>query len=113
MSQGTPSSSASTEAPPAEAPAKKDNLWGGFDEEVESKKRRGATREEEIDTQDKVHLEVTKYLRANNLDRKKDPLEWWRVAGSELYPLLHRVAMKYLLIPATRDFINQSNYFEN
>ena len=42
---------------------------------------------------------MSKYLK-ESLDREGDPLEWWRIR-SKTFPLLGRLAEKYLCIPAT------------
>ncbi|KAH7946295.1 hypothetical protein HPB49_022830 [Dermacentor silvarum] len=42
------------------------------------------------------------YLGAPVLPQSEYPLEWWKSHGSQLYPVLAKVAQKYLSIPATQ-----------
>ena len=45
-------------------------------------------------------IEMQQYLRINNLERKQDPLEWWK-RNCHLYPHISRLAKKYHSLPGT------------
>ena len=40
------------------------------------------------------------YLKEPRLDAEEDPLKWWK-GHEEIYPILSKVAKKYLSVPAT------------
>lgn len=46
-----------------------------------------------------IELELNMYLQTADLDAEKDPLVWWR--KHENFPLVAKLAKKYLCIPAT------------
>lgn len=48
-----------------------------------------------------LEVEIKGYLAAKRVDRGTDPLEWWANHGVSSFPLLSKVAFKYLIIPAT------------
>merc|ERR1712241_578129 len=59
---------------------KKDNpMWELFDQELT---RSQAAESNEVS----IGAEVSKYLMMPNLERKSDPLKWWRNTGHYLYP---------------------------
>ena len=49
---------------------------------------------------DQVKEEIECYLSAPNLDVEVNPLLWWKVEGVH-YPMLSKLARKYLVICAT------------
>ena len=53
-----------------------------------------------ISPDQKIQLEIAKYIAENELDSEEDPLKWWR-EHEEKYPILSQVSKKYLAIPAT------------
>jgi hypothetical protein len=89
---------AQTEELPDEAAACSDrsSLWGDFDTEVRRRRQ-----EPRLGNQDAVSAEVVKYLKLQNSPRKSNPLIWWDTVGKELFPILHEVAMKMLIVPGT------------
>lgn len=44
--------------------------------------------------------EVQQYLKKANISRKDDPIAWWK-SHTTSFPLLHKMAKKYLSIPGT------------
>ena len=56
--------------------------------------------EEGEENEDIVAKEIQKYLKEPKPDRDSEPLKWWKVKEST-YPVLSRIAKKYLAIPAT------------
>ena len=69
------------------------SLWDAFDKHVsESSSHRT--------TQTDATIEVRRYFEEQNIERSKDPLEWWK-NNSVRFPKLHRVAKKYLCIPGS------------
>lgn len=74
---------------------KKDNpMWDILDQEIT---RSQASESNEVS----IGAEVSKYLMMPNIERKSDPLKWWRKTGHYMYPHIWTVARKYLAIPAT------------
>ena len=53
-----------------------------------------------ISPEQKVKFEVSMYLKEPRLDAEEDPLKWWK-GHEEIYPILSKVAKKYLSVPAT------------
>lgn len=47
-----------------------------------------------------IDLELSMYLQTPDLDSEKDPLQWWRQRELN-FPLVAKLAKKYLCIPAT------------
>ena len=45
-------------------------------------------------------VEMQQYLRVKNLPRSEDPIKWWKDNAAS-YPLLKKLAQKYLIIPGT------------
>jgi hypothetical protein len=70
-------------------------LWRSFDREV----YRSSERNEDGD--DLIEAELEKYLKMSNLPRSANPLKWWANVGREVYPKIHEVSKRYLVIPAT------------
>ena len=53
-----------------------------------------------ISPEQKLHTEITNYLRQLKPDMEENPLKWWKEHNA-VYPLLFAVAKKYLCFPAT------------
>ena len=69
------------------------SLWDAFDKHVsESSSHRT--------TQTNATIEVRRYFEEQNIERSKDPPEWWK-NNSVRFLKLHRVAKKYLCIPGS------------
>ena len=49
-------------------------------------------------------MQMQQYLRVSNLERKQDPLEWWR-GNCQLYPHISKLARKYLSKSLIRNYI--------
>ncbi|KAK3916821.1 E3 SUMO-protein ligase ZBED1 [Frankliniella fusca] len=49
---------------------------------------------------DKIRQEIARYCALPPLDKDEDPLAWWK-AHSASFPLISKVAKKYLSVPAT------------
>lgn len=93
-----PSTSASVEdegasesAPP---PAKKRNLADLLS------KRKGQTSSAPVPKRIRADTELTRYLQEETLDSHDDPLIWWK-ENQGRFPLLSKVARKYLTVCAT------------
>lgn len=71
-----------------------DSLWEGFDKKATPKKKPASASE-------MVTLEINRYLEEPLIDRKKNPLMWWKDHGSARFPILAVVAREFLSIPAT------------
>ena len=56
--------------------------------------------EEGDENEDVVKKEIQKYVKEPKADRDSEPLKFWKVKESS-YPVLSRLAKKYLAIPAT------------
>ncbi len=52
-----------------------------------------------ISVGDKASQEITNYLAAMNVKFSESPLCWWQVVGQQNFPVLHKVAAKYLSVP--------------
>lgn len=74
----------------------KPNLWSNFDKEVEQ-----SARDSDLVLTSNISIELKKYLSTQCIPRAFDPLRWWDQVGRFDYPLLSRVAYKYLIIQAT------------
>ena len=69
------------------------SLWQFFDQQVaQASTKRSISSELTIETQ--------QYLHINNLERKQDPLEWWK-RKCHLYPHISRLVKKCLSLPGT------------
>ena len=68
-------------------------LWVAFDEKVAeaTSHRSGGT---------DAFIEVKRYFEERNIDRKEDPLQWWKENGAR-FPHLMIMAKKYLAIPGS------------
>ena len=68
-------------------------LWTTFDEKVAeaTSHRSGGT---------DAFIEVKRYFEERNVDRKEDPLQWWKENGAR-FPHLMILAKKYLAIPGS------------
>lgn len=69
------------------------SLWHFFDQQVAQASARESVGSE-------LTIQMQQYLRVSNLERKQDPLEWWK-KNSYLYPHISKQAKKYLSIPGT------------
>ena len=69
------------------------SLWATFDEKV---MRATSHRSDGTD----ACLEVKRYFEIKNIERKNDPLSWWKENGTQ-FPHLMQVASKYLAIPGS------------
>lgn len=70
-----------------------DDLWWDFDKTISEISSTNTPT-------DTATMTVKQYLELPHLDRKKDPLEFWKLQKNTL-PLLSKLASKYLSIPAT------------
>ena len=80
---------------PQEGPSSKEthSLWESFDKKImEASSRRTSTTD--------AFIEVRRYFEEINIDRKEDPLTWWKVNQSR-FPKLQMIAKKYLCIPGS------------
>jgi hypothetical protein len=73
------------------------SLWASFDTQVEN----SATGRQTNRHEDALSAELVKYLKMMNIPRTANPLAWWCSVGKELYPVIHEVAKKYIIIPGT------------
>ena len=69
------------------------NLWHFFDQQVAQASVKSSVSSE-------LTMQMQQYLRISNLERKEDPLEWWK-RNCHSYPKICRLAKKYLSIPGT------------
>lgn len=70
-----------------------DDLWWDFDKTI-------SEISSTITPTDTASITVKQYLELPHLDRKKDPLEFWKLQENTL-PFLSKLASKYLSVPAT------------
>ena len=78
-----------------DAPVKKKKcLWASFDKKLKKKKANHQSTNEDKDEQ-----EFSLYLSAEYIDRKEDPLTWWKGNRGQ-FPTLAKLAREYLAIPA-------------
>ena len=68
-------------------------MWHFFDQQVAQASERNSVSSE-------LTIQMQQYLCVNNLERKQDPLEWWKW-NCHLYPHVSKLAKKYLSIPGT------------
>ena len=90
----TTTPAADTDAPTGGAQKKKRGL-GSFFKATEDTAAGPSPQQDQA-----IAFELQAYLQARPLDPEADPLEW-RKASQTLYPLLSKLATKYLCIPAT------------
>ena len=64
----------------------KKSLWHFFNQQVAQASTRNSISSE-------LTMQMQQYLRVNNLERKQDPLEWWR-GNCHLYPHISKLARK-------------------
>ena len=69
------------------------SLWHFFDQQVAQAFARNSVSSE-------LTIQMQQYLRVSNLERKQDPLEWWK-RNCHVYPHISKLAKKYLSIPGT------------
>jgi hypothetical protein len=70
-----------------------DGLWAYFDEKV-------AQASSYRTTQTDSFVEVSRYFEERNINRKDNPLQWWKENGMR-FPKLQVLARKYLAIPGS------------
>ena len=75
------------------------SFWSYLDSKVRKKPNQPTTSHDENESI--IMNEVSKYLKLINLDRKEDPLGWWKSTGQTMFPKLYSVAQKFLIIPGT------------
>ena len=69
------------------------SLWAAFDKQVtESSSRRTTTSD--------AMIELRRYFEESNIERKKNPLNWWK-ENEIRFPKLQALAKKYLCIPGS------------
>jgi len=82
--------------------SKKDNydeFWSKFDQKL-NKKPSKRVRETDY-WKECVDLEMRKYLSLPYLERKSNPIIWWKNIGSKQFPLLFQTSKKYSCMTAT------------
>ena len=73
----------------------KRKVWDSFEEELKKKKA-----SHQLATQhNKDEHELALYLSAPYIDRKVNPLNWWKMNKGQ-FPILSKLARDYLAIPA-------------
>jgi len=60
----------------------------------------GIESDSEVSIEEKVNQEISTYLKVPRLDYELNPLEWWK-NNENAYPILAKLAKKYLTVPAT------------
>ena len=78
--------------PPAQQKKKGLQLWASFDMTV---KNQAAT------SSSKASDDIRQFFTAPLLPRQRSPLDWWAKEGQRDFPSLYKLAVKYLIIPAT------------
>ena len=87
------SSSADVNNQPQDTDNHSSSIWDSFDKKVtESASHRTTTTE--------ATIEVRRYLEEANIERKEDPLKWWK-ENQDDFPRLQKIAQKYLCIPGS------------
>ena len=86
-------SSTCIEEKPTKKKVQKKSLWDKYDKEIEKEKKAPASKTASM-------IEFDSYIGLERINRKEDPLEWWRKHEAHL-PRLSKLAKKYLAIPAT------------
>ena len=75
--------------------AEKKSLWDTFEEELKKKKA-----SHQLATQhNRNEHELALYLSVPYIDRKDNPLNWWKMNKGQ-FPILSKLARDYLAIPA-------------
>ena len=82
-----------TETQAQAGPVESNSIWRFFDQQV------AKTASRRIPTVSAIS-EIDQYLKLPVLNRKSDPLEWWKENGN-LFPSLSILARKYLTVIAT------------
>ena len=97
ISEMSPLAPSTPSQPPQEAPENSvdynKELWKKFDDMVAA-----AHNHQSVSTE--ATIECRRYFEQRNIPRTSDPLIWWKDNAAH-YPLLQRVARKYLCVPAT------------
>ena len=75
--------------------SKKKSLWDSFEEDLKKKK---ASHQSTTQLNKDEH-ELALYLSAPYIDRKANPLNWWKLNKGQ-FPILSQLARDYLAIPA-------------
>ncbi len=76
--------------------ARQDNLWTAFDEAVLSQQQHTQSI-----TQGVRGIDIQNYLALPDILSTSNPLLWWSSEGKERFPLLFKLAKKYLSLTAT------------
>lgn len=90
------SQSTSPTVKPSTAKKKRHSLWDSFDNQVGNQRSQLETTAIEA-----AAVLVSAYLELPCQARTVDPLQWWNNEGGKMFPFLHQLAKKYLIIPAT------------
>ena len=72
----------------------KRSLWSFIDQQVAQASAKNSVSSE-------LTIQMQQYLRVNNLERKQDPLEWWK-RNCHLYPYISKLAKTS--VPSERFF---------
>ena len=58
----------------------------------------------------RVHIEMAKYFQEEVADGETNALEWWR-GNKSRFPMMAKMALKYLCIPATSTIYPRTELF--
>ena len=89
----TPQSSAAAVCPPV----KKKRTLGSLLKMGETEETGSSA---QVSPEEAINVELSLYLQEVRLDAKSDPLEWWKL-HEITFPMLSKVAKKFLAVPAT------------